>query len=82
MDPDKQYTYGAIIPLLLLAGRSGRGPSPLSGRCVISVSISENTINEIRSLQTIYSPVVVGRGPSPFPGRGVTSVSKSDNIIN
>ena len=39
----------------------GRGLSSLTGRGVISVSISDNIINEVRSLQTIYSPVVAGR---------------------
>ena len=60
----------------------GRGLSPLTVRDVIYVSISGNTINEIRSLQTIYSPVVIGRGLSPLTGRDVISVSISDNIIN
>ena len=49
---------------------------------VISVSISDNIINEVRSLQTIYSPVVIGRGLSSLTGRGVISVSISGNIIN
>ena len=60
----------------------GRGLYPLKGRGVISVTKSDNTINEVRSLQTIYSPVVIGRGLSSLTWRGVISVSISDNIIN
>ena len=59
-----------------------KGLSPSTGRGVISVSISDNIIFEVRSLQTIYSPVVIGRGLSHLTGRGVISVSISDNIIN
>ena len=60
----------------------GSGLSTLTGRGVISVSISDNIINELRSLQTIYSPVVIGSGLSTLTGRGVISVSISDNLIN
>ena len=38
--------------------------------------------SEVRSLQTIYSPVLIGRGLSSLKGRGVISVTISDNIIN
>ena len=44
--------------------------------------MSDNIINEVRSLQTIYSPVVIGRGLPSLTGRGVISVSISDNIFN
>ena len=54
----------------------------MTGRGVISVTKSDNIINEVRSLQTIFSPVLIGRGLSPLKGRGVISVIKSDNIIN
>ena len=57
----------------------GRGLSSLTGRGVISVSVSDKVINEVRSLQTIYSPVVIGSGLSSLTGRGVISVSISDN---
>ena len=60
----------------------GSGLSTLTGRGVISVSISDNLINEVRSLQKIHSPVVIGSGISILTGRGVISVSISDNIIN
>ena len=33
---------------------NGRGLSSLKGRGVISVTISDNIINEVRSQQTIY----------------------------
>ena len=61
----------------------GRGLSSLTGGGgVISVFISDNIINESRSFQTVYSPVVIKRGISSLKGRGVISVSISDNIIN
>ena len=53
----------------------GRGISPLAERDVMYVSISDNIINELRSLQRIYSPVVIGRGLSTLKGRGVISVT-------
>ena len=59
----------------------GRRFSPLKGR-VISVSLSDSIINEVRSIQTIYSAVVIGRALSSLTVRGVFSVSISDNIIN
>ena len=58
------------------------GISSLKGRGVISVSISDNIINEVKSLHTIYSLVVIGRGLSSLTVRGVISVSISGNIIN
>ena len=51
-------------------------------RGVIFVCMSDNIINEVRGLQTIYSPVVIGRGLPSLTGQGVISVSISDNIIN
>ena len=53
----------------------GRGLSSLTWRGVISVSISDNILNEVSCLQTIYSPVDIGRGLSSLTGRGVISVS-------
>ena len=49
---------------------------------MISVPISDNVFNEVRSLQTIYSPVLIGKGLSSLTVRGVISVTISDNIIN
>ena len=49
---------------------------------MISVSISDYIFKEVRSLQTIYTLVVIGSGLSPLIGRGGISVSLSDNIIN
>ena len=49
---------------------------------MISVFISDNIINEVKSLQTIYSLVVIGRGLSSLTVRGVFSVSISGNITN
>ena len=49
---------------------------------MISVSISDNIINDVRSLQTIYSPVLIGSALSPLNGRGGIYVSLSDIIIN
>ena len=60
----------------------GRGLSSLTGRGVISVSISGYIINEVRSLQIIYSPVGIVKGLSNLTGRGVISVSISDYIFN
>ena len=54
----------------------------MTGRGVISVSISGYIINEVRSLQIIYSPVGIVKGLSHLTGRGVISVSISANIIN
>ena len=42
------------------------------------VSISDNILNELSSLQRIYSPVDIGRGLSTLKGRGVISESISD----
>ena len=42
---------------------------------MISVNISDNIINDVRSLQKIYSPVLIGGGLSPLKGRGVISGS-------
>ena len=58
------------------------GFSPLKGRSVISVSISDNILNEVRYLQIIYSPVVIVKGLSPLTGRGVISGSILENIMN
>ena len=60
----------------------GRGLSSLTGRGVISVSLSDNIINQVRSIQRIYSPVDNGRGLSSLKGRDVIFVTISDNIIN
>ena len=49
---------------------------------MISVSISNNIINEVRSFQTVYSPVVIKRGIPSLMGRGVISVSISDILNN
>ena len=59
-----------------------RGLSSLTGRGLISVPISDNIFNEVRSLQTIYTPVVIGRTLSSLTVRGVFSVSISENIIS
>ena len=50
-------------------------------RGVFSVSISDNITNDLRSLQTIYSPEFIGRGLSSLTVRGVIFVCISDNII-
>ena len=60
----------------------GRALSFLTVRGVFSVSISDNITNDVRSLQTIYSPVLIGKGLSSLTVRGVISVTISDNIIN
>ena len=52
-----------------------RGISSIKGRGVISGTILENKINEVRDLQTIYSPVDIGTGLSSLTGRGAISVS-------
>ena len=52
-----------------------KGLTPLKGGGGISVSLLDNKINDVRSLQTIYSPVDIGRGLSSLTGRGVISVS-------
>ena len=49
---------------------------------MFSVSISDNITNDVRSLLTIYTPVVSGRRFSLLKGRGVISVTISVNIIN
>ena len=49
---------------------------------MISVYLSEDIINDVRSLQTIYSLVFIRSGLSPLNGRGVSSVSLSVNLIN
>ena len=60
----------------------GRRLSPLKGRDVISVSLLDNIINEVRSLQRIYSPVDNGSGLSSLNVRGHISETLSDNKIN
>ena len=60
----------------------GRALSFLTVRVVIFVCMSDNIINEVGSLQTIYSPVLIGKGLSSLTVRGVISVTISDNIIN
>ena len=60
----------------------GSGISILTGRGVISVSIWDNIINEVRNLQIIYTPVYIVKGLSPKTGRGVISGSILENIIN
>ena len=47
----------------------------MKGRGMISGTILENKINEVRGLQTIYSPVDIGTGLSSLTGRGAISVS-------
>ena len=47
----------------------------MKGRGVISGTILENKINEVRDLQKIYSPVDIGTGLSSLTGRGAISVS-------
>ena len=42
----------------------------MTGRGLISVTISDNINNEVICLQTIYSPVLIGRGLSPLKGWG------------
>ena len=59
-----------------------KGLSNLTGWGVISVSISDDIINEVSCLQTIYTHVFIGRRFSPLKGRDVISVSLLDNIIN
>ena len=54
----------------------------MTWRSVISVSISGNIINEVRSLQTIYSVVDIGRGLSSLTGRVLISESISDSRFN
>ena len=54
----------------------------MTGRGVISVTKSDNIINEVRSLQTIFSPVLIGRGIPSLTGRGVISLSILGNILH